>query len=74
MLNGIDITRYRYDEYLALFSVVFQDYSLFGFPLGENVAAGLSYDAVRARECLISISSRFSTASVPWYMAFGRSR
>ena len=55
LLNGIDITRYRYDEYLALFSVVFQDYSLFGFPLGENVAAGLSYDAVRARECLIGV-------------------
>lgn len=55
LLNGIDITRYRYDEYLALFSVVFQDYSLFGFPLGENVAAGLSYDAVRARECLIRV-------------------
>ncbi len=55
LLNGIDITRYRYDEYLALFSVVFQDYSLFGFPLGENVAAGLSYDAVQARECLIRV-------------------
>ena len=25
------------------------------FPLGENVAAGLSYDAVRARECLIRV-------------------
>lgn len=55
LLNGIDITRYRYEEYLALFSVVFQDYSLFAFPLGENVAAGLSYDAARARECLMRV-------------------
>lgn len=55
LLNGIDITRYRYEEYLALFSVVFQDYSLFGFPLGENVAAGLSYDAEKARECLMRV-------------------
>ena len=31
LLNGIDITRYRYDEYMALFSVVFQDYSLLKF-------------------------------------------
>lgn len=52
LLNGIDITRYRYEEYLALFSVVFQDYTLFGFSVGENVAAGLSYDAARVRGCL----------------------
>ncbi len=52
LLNGIDITKYRYQEYMELFSVVFQDYSLFEFPLGENVAAGLDYDAARVRNCL----------------------
>ncbi len=52
LLNGIDITRYRYEEYLALFSVVFQDYTMFGFSVGENVSAGLSYDAARVRRCL----------------------
>jgi len=52
-LNGIDITRYRYDEYMALFSVVFQDYTLFSFPLGENVAADCTYDAEKVRACLI---------------------
>ena len=53
LLNGIDITRYRYYEYMALFSVVFQDYALFAFPLGENVAADCDYDAGRVRDCLI---------------------
>lgn len=53
LLNGIDITRYRYDEYMALFSVVFQDYTLFDFPLGEIVAANLDYDEARVRDCLI---------------------
>ena len=53
LLNGIDITRYRYHEYMELFSVVFQDYTLFGFPLGENVAANYKYDEGKARECLI---------------------
>ena len=53
LLNGIDITRYRYDEYIGLFSVVFQDYILFGFPLGENVSAGLTYDDAKVRDCLI---------------------
>ena len=52
LLNGIDITRYRYDEYMALFSVVFQDFKLFGFSLGDNVSAGLGYDEARARDCL----------------------
>lgn len=53
LLNGIDITRYRYDEYMALFSVVFQDYTLFDFPLGEIVSAGLDYDESKVRSCLI---------------------
>lgn len=53
LLNGIDITRYRYDEYLSLFSAVFQDYTLFDFPLGEVVSSGLEYDEQRVRDCLI---------------------
>ena len=53
LLNGIDITRYRYQEYMELFSVVFQDYTLFGFPLGENVAANYKYDEAKVRDCLI---------------------
>ena len=53
LLNGIDITRYRFDEYMELFSVVFQDFTLFGFPLGENVAADHTYDDAKVRGCLI---------------------
>jgi len=55
LLNGMDITRYRYDEYLALFSVVFQDFTLFAFSLGENVAADCTYDPDKARDCLIRV-------------------
>ncbi len=48
-MNGIDIRRYDYEEYLSLFSVVFQDFQLFSFTLGENVAVAEDYqeDAVR---------------------------
>ena len=53
LLNGIDITRYRYDEYMALFSVVFQDYTLFDFSIGDNVAASTQYDEAKVRDCLI---------------------
>ncbi len=52
LLNGIDIRKYRYDNYLALFSVVFQDFKLLAQPLGQNVAAAERYDRERARECL----------------------
>jgi len=37
-LNGIDIRKYDYQEYLRIFSVVFQDFKLLSFKLGENLA------------------------------------
>ena len=36
-VNGIDIRPYDYQEYCALFSVVFQDFCIFDLPLGENI-------------------------------------
>lgn len=44
LLNGINIKKYRYDEYLKIFSVVFQDFNLFAYPLAQNVASGMDYD------------------------------
>lgn len=52
LLNGIDIREYRYDEYLQLFSVVFQDFRLFSFPVGQNVASAPEYDEGLVREAL----------------------
>ena len=52
LLNGVDIRKYDYDEYLSVFSVVFQDFCLFAFSLGQNVAAGAVYDRARAESCL----------------------
>ena len=52
LLNGIDIRKYDYGNYLALFSVVFQDFRLLSQSLGSNVAAADEYDRARAEECL----------------------
>lgn len=52
LLNGINIKKYDYQEYMSVFSVVFQDFQLLDAPLGENIAAGLHYDKTRAEECL----------------------
>ena len=51
-LNGIDIRKYKYEEYMALFSVVFQDSKLFSFSLAENVAADTEYDADLVESCV----------------------
>lgn len=52
LLNGIDIGLYDYDEYVQIFSVVFQDFKLFAFPLGENIAGSHQVDTRRARKSL----------------------
>lgn len=51
-VNGIDIRDFDYNEYLKLFSVVFQDFKLLAFSVGENVAANDEYDEERVWECL----------------------
>jgi len=51
-LNGIDIRKYDYQEYIRLFSVVFQDFKLFSLPIGQNVAVSTEVDAARVSECL----------------------
>ena len=62
-LNGIDIRKYDYDDYMALFSVVFQDSSLFAFSLAENVAASTEYDAEKVEDCVrrSGLSERLDT-------------
>ncbi|MCC8150772.1 MAG: ABC transporter ATP-binding protein/permease [Lachnospiraceae bacterium] len=52
LLNGIDIRKYRYDDYIGIFSVVFQDFRLFALPLGENVAGCCGYDRERVQKVL----------------------
>ncbi len=52
LLNGVDIRYYDYDEYAKLFAIVFQDFNLFSFALGENVSGSVDYDKGRAAKCL----------------------
>ena len=51
-LNGVDIKKYNYKEYLKLFSVVFQDFSLFAFPIEENIVANIEVDEEKVWQCL----------------------
>ncbi len=53
LLNGIDIRKYRYDDYMNIFSVVFQDFQLIAQPLGANVAGSSRYDKVKVKRALV---------------------
>ena len=52
LLNGIDIRKYNYREYMDIFSVVFQDFQLLSLKLGENVAGKVDYDKELVIDCL----------------------
>ena len=51
-INGIDIRDFSLEEYWKWFSVVFQDFSILGFSVAENVAGNTQYDAGKVKEAL----------------------
>ncbi len=53
LLNGINIKKYNYLDYLMVFSVVFQDFKLLALKLGDNVASGTKYDSNTVIDCLV---------------------
>ena len=55
LLNGVDIFRYDNFEYLKAISVVFQDFSLFGFSLAENISASKTFDEDKIKESITHI-------------------
>ena len=48
----MNIKKFKQEEYSTLFSVVFQDYNLFPFKLGQNVALDTHYDVEKVKKCL----------------------
>lgn len=64
-LNGVDIRDYDYHSYMTIFSVVFQDFNLLPFTLGQNVAAGTNFDPVKAADALIQVSFGERLDSMP---------
>lgn len=54
LLNGIDVRRFRRDEYYQMFAPVFQNVEIFAFPMCENVSMKRpeETDKERAYRCL----------------------
>lgn len=65
LLNGINIRKYNYEDYISIFSVVFQDFQLLSMPLGQNVAASTKYDANRVTDCLKKAGFEEKLAKMP---------
>ena len=65
LLNGIDIRKYNYRDYMDVFSVVFQDFQLLSQPLGANVAGRADYDRARVLRSLTDAGFGERLASLP---------
>ncbi|MDE5748454.1 MAG: ABC transporter ATP-binding protein/permease, partial [Acetatifactor sp.] len=52
LLNGVDIREYNRRDYYRLFSAVFQDFSILGGSIAENVAQCTTPDLEKAWSCL----------------------
>ena len=78
LLNGIDIRKYDYRDYMGIFSVVFQDSRLLAQPLGDNVAGSQSYEPERVLKSLRDAGLAERLAELPeglgtyLYKEFGR--
>ncbi len=65
LLNGVNIKKYRYEDYMKILSVVFQDFQLFSFGLGENIAGSQLFDEDRVKSCIqeAGLEERYSKMS-----------
>lgn len=52
LMNEVDIRKYRYEEYMRLFSVVFQDFQVFSLKMGEYIAGGADVDEQKALDAV----------------------
>ncbi len=52
LLNGVDIRKFNRQDYYALLSAVFQQFSVLDVSIAENVAQTIDYDEERVLKCL----------------------
>jgi ATP-binding cassette subfamily B protein len=65
LLNGVNIQQYKFQDYMNFLSVVFQDFQLFAFPLGQNVSSDINYDEQRTLEYLDDVGIGEKVRSLP---------
>lgn len=65
LLNGVDIREYNRTDYYQLFGAVFQDFSVLGGSVAENVAQSTEPDMERVKECLERAGVRARVERLP---------
>ena len=65
LMDGVDIRDMDYEQYLAQFSTVFQDFSLFDFSLRDNLALGRKFDDMLLMRYLDLVGLRERVESLP---------
>lgn len=63
-LNGIDIKEYDIESYYQIFGVVFQDFQLIGFTLGENITSQDTFDEEKVNNILKDINFKAKTQNL----------
>lgn len=65
LLDGIDIKEFEYDQYMELFSTVFQDFKLFPLSIMENVALGYKQDYGRVEKIFSTLGMKEKLDTLP---------
>lgn len=61
-INGIDINEIDGEEYQKILGILFQDFSLFDFSVGQNVSSLLEYDENKVKESLDLVGFNYNNA------------
>ncbi len=60
-INGIDIWKYRHDDYMKQIAAVFQDYKMFAYTLTENISGNLDHDGAYEAASKVSLSQKIKS-------------
>ncbi|MBQ8496241.1 MAG: ABC transporter ATP-binding protein [Clostridia bacterium] len=64
-VNGKDISEYEAEEYLKLFSAVFQDYSIYPMSIKDNIVFGEPFDEDKVNRILTELALMPSINNMP---------
>lgn len=65
LINNIDIFDYDYDSYINSIAAVFQDYKLFAYSIGENIASGKEVDLNKVKKIIDQVGLKDKIESLP---------
>ncbi len=65
LLDGVNIREYDYDEYMKLFSVVFQDFRLLAFTVDDNILLGSTEPSETVDSLLEKVGLKEKAESLP---------